>query len=358
MRKWRSIQQCKICKSKSDDSNDLKDSNRSNFVIKCSNTKCKTYFHINCAIEKSLILPLEFMTDYYGFGRKINEQYSKEIPFYCSIHNRHLYKAYQEFLEDMEKCLINSYPLKHKEIKTLSIPNVKEYTHDHTEEDCSFSNSKNEEIKEHVGNCDLFESSYACTKSTDLLFSENNYEQINQHRDDNNFNSFSFRNFEINKDNNCNYTGLNFFLEKSDKNNSNSNENSQQLLTTILPHKPNYQSDDSYFLNLNLPTFSSTQEYNFINIENNNLNLNIQCQDLSPNSGCEENKQNFNSISKSFYDFFNSDIEKIKSEGISNVTLTQLEDVKDFFVRILENYNMYNPALKKIYSTLKDGKII
>jgi hypothetical protein len=393
LRKWRSKQQCKICKNKRGDCDDSK------YVLKCANTKCKSYFHIPCAIEKNLIVPLEFMTDYYGFGRERYEQYSKEIPFYCSLHNRQLNKAYQEFVEDMEKCLISSHYIQVKDNDNTCHSIIKEHTDELTKDDCSLSHLKNdenfelehlseqkniesdklsfkslqiedmlvldksdnfktnekcEEKKENFVNFDFIESAYSC-KSTDLLHSENILERIKQNENDVIYNSFSFCNYATNKENN--YSGLNFFSDKSD--NSNLNKNCQQLISTILPQKPKYQSDDSYYLNLNLPTFSSTPEYNFINIENNNnFNLNFESQDVTQNSVGNDTKQNFKSISKSFYDYFNSDIEKIKSEGFSNVTLTQLQDLKDFFVRILENYNKYNPELKKIYYTLQDGKIV
>ena len=86
IRKWRFNQKCKFCKN-----------NNSNIpIIKCQNTKCKNYYHIQCAIKNKIIFSLNFMKDFY----KISDD--ETIPFYCSLHYKTLAKEYNDFIKQMD----------------------------------------------------------------------------------------------------------------------------------------------------------------------------------------------------------------------------------------------------------------
>lgn len=80
IRKWRYKNSCRYCQSKL---------SKSRAVIKCSNTKCKEYYHIPCAIEKGMIFSTEYLYKFYNISEK------RTLPFFCSCHNKKLAAAYR-----------------------------------------------------------------------------------------------------------------------------------------------------------------------------------------------------------------------------------------------------------------------
>ena len=81
IRKWRYKNSCRYCQDKL---------SKSKAVIKCSNSKCKEYYHIPCAIEKGMIFSLNYIDSYYNLNT-----YNQSIPFYCSCHNKRIAAAYR-----------------------------------------------------------------------------------------------------------------------------------------------------------------------------------------------------------------------------------------------------------------------
>ena len=80
IRKWRYKNSCRYCQSKL---------SKSRAVIKCSNTKCKEYYHIPCAIEKGMIFSTEYLYKFYNISEK------RTLPFFCSCHNKKSAAAYR-----------------------------------------------------------------------------------------------------------------------------------------------------------------------------------------------------------------------------------------------------------------------
>ena len=104
-RKWRYSSACKICREKINIP-----------VIKCSNTKCKNYYHIQCAIKNGLIFNLGFQKDFYGLTLKGSEIY----PFYCGHHNKNLIKEYNDYIKQMDSVLDTKEEQPNKEEVTNS----------------------------------------------------------------------------------------------------------------------------------------------------------------------------------------------------------------------------------------------
>ena len=268
------------------------------------------------------------MSDYYGF--KSTDKNSMVIPFYCSQHNRNLIEAYKNYVEQLDQLLEDSGN-EANEIEESKMK-IKEFKTD--DGDLSFFNLH---ISENATTCitNFFNSDFKFDRhkiidDDEISINSVPVEAANE--------EFNLNNNNIDKENI-------FSLNTNVKN-------------FILPHKPKYNNDDSCIVSLNLPTFYPP-EYNFINIENNNnFNLNF---DNSTNDGLVDKlqkKKNFNSFSKSFYEFFDNDIEKIQSSGVSNVTLTQLQYLKQFFIRVLKNYNKFDLDLEKIYTILQKDNFI
>lgn len=91
IRKWRYRAVCKLCQNKKYNSVP---------VIKCSNTKCKNYYHIQCAIENGLIFNLGFQEDFYAIKND-----NDTIPFYCNYHNKNLIREYENYIKQMDQVL-------------------------------------------------------------------------------------------------------------------------------------------------------------------------------------------------------------------------------------------------------------
>ena len=82
LRQWRYNNKCKYCKTIIENIP----------VIKCANSKCKSHYHIKCAIDLYLIFNINFQKDFYK-----TDGY---VTFHCTTHNVNLVKAYQKFISD------------------------------------------------------------------------------------------------------------------------------------------------------------------------------------------------------------------------------------------------------------------
>lgn len=70
-------------------------------MIKCSNPKCKCFFHIPCAIQKETIFSIKYSEEYFNIkDNKVS------LPFFCCAHNKRLVAAYRN--EIIEQNNINS----------------------------------------------------------------------------------------------------------------------------------------------------------------------------------------------------------------------------------------------------------
>jgi hypothetical protein len=127
LRKWRKKILCRYCRNEKS----------SGSVIKCKNTKCKFVTHIPCAIDKGLIIPLDYMCDFYSINIDSLEE---ELPLYCSNHNRDLMKSHKEYLKELKEAI----HLARKEIPNIiasnNMCNYKEPKTDLTAEDEGMTN--------------------------------------------------------------------------------------------------------------------------------------------------------------------------------------------------------------------------
>ena len=91
IRKWRYKNSCRYCNDKL---------SKDKAVIKCSNPKCKEYYHIPCAIAKGMIFSFKYLDLYY----KLNP-HSQAVPFYCACHNKRVACAYRNDVINCGKCV-------------------------------------------------------------------------------------------------------------------------------------------------------------------------------------------------------------------------------------------------------------
>ena len=91
IRKWRYRAVCKVCQNKKYESVP---------VIKCSNTKCKNYYHVQCAVDSGLIFNLGFQKDFFAISND-----NDTFPFYCNYHNKNLIREYEYYIKQMDQVL-------------------------------------------------------------------------------------------------------------------------------------------------------------------------------------------------------------------------------------------------------------
>lgn len=128
--------------------------------------------------------------------------------------------------------------------------------------------------------------------------------------------------------------------------------------------KPNIQTLDDSFYN---PSFGflTNEKVNF-NLEDINLNFSNEetfkqklnntavsnINNTNNNSNSNNNKLDFAKVSKIFYDYFKQDCNRLKTEKKSNITLTELKELKEFLVIVIKTYRLFDSDLQKIYNKL------
>jgi hypothetical protein len=324
-----------------------------------------------------MIIPLDFMTDYYGYTS--DDKKTKAIPFYCSLHNRHLIEAYTSFTYQMDQVIAETMFNSNPEKNTNKTSNDKKDPLETNYVKIIDPKFKNK------GACCLFTKDIKTeedTKEYDCEFNNfcNNEVQVNSEKDSNlnnyhNDNSLddNFQNImalQMNFDKNIidptvedNSSIISGQIEKlGETTQKESNSNFFNQINKILPQKPKYQQDDSITFNFNLPNLIPNSEYNFINIENNNnFNFNFDKEFDSlflekmklENSPCILNLSNFDKVSKMFYDYFEQDISMIKEEDKSKITITQIKQLKKFLFKIIKNYKNCDKDISIIFDILK-----
>jgi hypothetical protein len=237
IRKWRTKNKCKICTDRSE----------SKMVIKCSNTKCKFYSHIQCAIKTEMILPLDFTYDYLGFTKE--EKYTKPLPFYCHNHSRNMVKDYKIYLSQVCTAMSVSEGNRHKE----SICSAKGST-------CEENSIRVEKI-EQVSQFQVFHQNPQNQENQEIK--ENKLNQTNITSDSKVSTHFCFDNIKYEENPFFNFK----YLE----------ELNPGVSQVKIPEKPQYQMEESILfpgLNVCNPYFPPencfNNEYNILNIENNN----------------------------------------------------------------------------------------
>ncbi len=333
MRKWRAKNTCKICKGKD------------SYVIKCSNTKCKSYFHVSCAIEKKMIIALDFMSDFYNLPQGEDDS-NKNLPFYCSVHNRTLIDNYNAFLKDLECVLKENENTTHslKDHKTEDVTNC-----DGTDNNpyCEFTNEKPLLNKNKLQNEKLIFDNLENFESPKNILDEKNYI---------NYQNENFL-FSVDKDKETIMKMEENFENFKKKINPNLEENFYNCCTIPKP------IEESFNFNFNFQNFPLLSECNFISIENNNnFNLNFE-GGMTPEIFPVEKQQlfgkkDFKTISKQFFDYIDNDISKMQVKNSSEVTVTDLKSIKDCFLKVLKSYGSFEPDLKKIKEVLESNYFI
>ena len=155
IRKWRYKNSCRYCNEKL---------SKEKTVLKCSNPKCKNYYHIPCAIAKGMIFSTNYMYKYYCLEEHKNIM---SIPFYCSSHNKKLAGNYRKDVLYNENYLQEALEEKFNHERKFS-----SFEDNNSELFTTISNNNDS-----CNNCE-------CTTST-----ENNYEEDNEEVDDDSFNT-------------------------------------------------------------------------------------------------------------------------------------------------------------------------
>jgi len=232
------------------------------------------------------------MTDYYGlYG---DNKYTNSIPFYCISHNRNLIDAYNDYVDQLDQLVSSDGNIQIDHMSTIKDYRTEEATKD------------DYDVSEFNNSC--------CENIINLVHPEFNYDT------------------SLNKDDEISME----CLSNAEKMSNDTNTNTYLWNTNTHWIKPKYLDDDVYS---NFPCIYP--EFNFINIENNhNFNFNFDNEN--------NNKNNFNEISKLFYEYFENDLNQIKTKGLSKITISQIKDLKDFFIKILKNYKDFDTDFLKL----------
>jgi hypothetical protein len=188
-----------------------------------------------------MILPIDFMTDFYGVDKNM---VSQTIPFYCTKHNKNLIEAYEDYLKQLRDCI-----------------------------------TKADSQPEEPG-----DSSYNCVLNiANLSHPEFNYEKNNPE------------------------------------------------------NKLRDELSDDEFCKLSKPTYhDDSLDFSW---SNDVPELNIMTYDHS-------------NVAKSFYEYYEKDIKNIENNGRSSVTLSELRDLKEFFIKVVHSYKDYDSDFLNIYKKL------
>ena len=358
---------CKICKSKETEIS---------CVIKCANTKCKFYAHIPCAVNRNMIISLDFMTDYYGFSKL--DRLSQVIPFYCNLHNRKLIESYNYYVNELDQVMgeaffnnkhhISSMQSKNECEDSICSSTIKSEYANNAGNSIFYKDIKTEEdSKEYDREISVFNNFYNKEVNFSTQIEKNVKDDQRENSIDENFQTIIA---QLNFEKNILQTGGDTLSQLPSNIGSNdnidlkeSNFNFFNNFNKILPQKPKYQHDDSISFNFNLPNLIPNSEYNFINIENNN-NFNFNLDKEFESFYVERNKveicpsalssSNFDKFSKMFYEYFEKDINQMNQEDKSKITITQIKQLKNFLIKIIKNYKHSDKDISNIYEILKN----
>jgi hypothetical protein len=64
---------------------------------------------------------------------------------------------------------------------------------------------------------------------------------------------------------------------------------------------------------------------------------------------------NFAFISKQFYDYYERDMKQIEEGGRSSITISEIKDLKEFFIKAIVAYKDYDSELSKFYMKMFDA---
>jgi hypothetical protein len=257
-RKWRTKSNCKSCGERDD----------SRVVLKCLNTKCKCMIHIDCAIQKGIIISLDFMSDFYGIGK------TEAIPFYCSKHNRVLIEEYRSYIKQLSQCLELTKKTEDEHV-------IGEHTDIHNND---YNSNEDDEVSD----------SFSGWNISNLSHPEFNFP-----------------------------TGTDIQTETTIA--------SKQLKEEFYKiEKPKYPEEDDLLL--------PNDFY------------------LTPEPLCKTiNDFNFAFVSKQFYDYYERDMKQIEEGGRSAITISEIKDLKEFFIKAICAYKDYDSELSNFYMKLFDA---
>lgn len=159
-------------------------------------------------------------------------------------------------------------------------------------------------------------------------FSNNEFDdfQLNRISSDRNYKIFNSGNFENN------------FLTNF---NSNMSPSHKQVSPRLID-SPLNGMDSSHHNPMGINFFTSSEV-------NNNSSNNVQVD--------QERKDEVFRSFRQYRDYFYRDIEKLKSTGRSDITITEIKELKDFILLIVNNYNQYDRLFERMAQSLgKAGK--
>jgi hypothetical protein len=140
------------------------------------------------------------------------------------------------------------------------------------------------------------------------------------------------------------------------------------------------------FQMVNLVDFESNNNNNFLNNINNNIlnkqetnelnklnksnksntatEINIVSENTSSlnkdnlikkSSSSSKGESSFSKIAKYFFDHYRKDMERVKNENRSNITLTELKELKEFIICVIRTYKNFDSDLNIIYNKINEN---
>lgn len=278
------------------------------------------------------------MTQFYDLPS--DDKSMTSIPFYCGVHNKNLILQYKQYLNELKQIL--------KESNILNSPRDNR-TEDATNTDNTDNNGNNENLFEKLFSSESKNPQICCLQVNEKFDIPDNILDCQ----DSSIRENSTINFERQQE-----TILK--LEENFENFKKMMYNNIETFKSFPPKKPN--NEESFNLNFNLGCFAlSPSEHNIINIENNNnfsFNFDGGHQDIFPFDKTQVAKKESKSMLKQFNEFIEADINKIRTHLSSDITVTDLRNIRDCFIKILKFYGNFEPDLQKIKEVLEKENLI
>lgn len=271
-----------------------------------------------------MILPLDYMMEFYGINK---HKFEEPIPFYCSNHNRDLTKNYKLYQKQLDQCLAMTKKEPENDLSTTYKEPKAEKVHlaERQHEEENNLKRQSQELKEMLRPFELHSEdpgiSNGCTNIVMLEHPEFDLGISNTLHSNENFlsnNLFSYtRNISL--------------ISAIERPSMLANEDS--LIHPVYSFNP--KSEKGF----------SELSFNKSKVANN-----------LPKQNEQNFQTNFAKISKYFYDYFKQDLERVKKERRSNVTITELKELKEFLIAVITAYRHFDSDMMEYYKKLVEEK--
>jgi hypothetical protein len=130
-------------------------------------------------------------------------------------------------------------------------------------------------------------------------------------------------------------------------------------MVNLVDFESNYNNIDNSILNKKetneLNKSISAPETNKNTLVSQNTSLNKENNlNVIKKSSSSKGESSFSKIAKYFFDHYRKDMERVKNENRSNITLTELKELKEFIICVIRTYKNFDSDLNRIFNKISD----